>query len=123
MVKIPGALATTDACTGIEAVPFSVTTAGTFPDVCPIPRISNGTCTLTNGLGPLGETLTIGAVMWLNATLTPLSEDGKDVPVKLAACVSSAEVKIVTSEPGATGSPTPPVAAKLAELTIPPLIM
>jgi hypothetical protein len=84
-----------------------VSTTGTVADVCPELNASKGTWALTYGCLPVGETETIGAVTPLKVTLTPLSEGGRDVVLKLAACVESCEVKMATRAPGATGDPAP----------------
>ena len=47
MVKMPGALDTIEVCTGVEAAPLTVTTAGTLAAVWPEGRTSKGTCALT----------------------------------------------------------------------------
>lgn len=104
---MPGALDTIEACTEADGVLLTLRTTGTVAEVCPAANASNGTCALTKGSAPPCETETIGAVKPLKETVTPLSEPGKDAPVKVADGTGSAEVKIATRVPGATGAPAP----------------
>jgi hypothetical protein len=47
MVKIPGALGTTDTKTGGEALPLTSIKTSAVAEVCPAAKTSNGTCALT----------------------------------------------------------------------------
>src|SRR5262249_16862919 len=107
MVKMPGALATIGVCTAVEETLFTVTTIGTDAEAWPLARTPNGTCALTYGYAPPGVTDTIGAGMLLNVTLTPAAAPGSEHVVNCAGDAASADVKIATSEPGATAVPFP----------------
>ncbi len=63
----------------------------------------------------------MGAGILLNVTPTPLSIGGNVAVEKLAPVVISADVKIATRDPGATGDPAPFTEAKLAAFTMPPV--
>jgi hypothetical protein len=124
MVKMPGALCTIGVWTGTDAAPFTVIITGTFAEVMPLDKTSNGTCALTYGNDPFGVTDTIGAEMLLKVTLTPLRELGSDAVLNVAADVARGDVKIATRDPGATGVPLPVASlAKLAAFSTHPLQM